>query len=127
MFEILIQQFLPQLAKILAFFIIFISGYTIINLKGGIPTRDNRIISKVESLIVICIGGGFLLLIAEPILEVTILSILYQYISFALPIALLLCGIALLKFDEKMTWDYSKYGWVCIIIAILWIVFILIL
>ena len=125
MFEEWAQQFLPQLAKILAFLIVFISGYKVIKLTGGIPTAGGQIVSKIGSLIIICVGGGFLLLIVEPILETTILSLLNQFVEFALPLAFLLGGIALLKFNEKMRWDYSKYGYVCIVIGTLWLVYTL--
>ena len=125
MSEFLIQQFLPQIAKILAFLIIFISSYTVINLKGGIPTKGNKIKSKIESLIIICIVGGILLLIVEPFLETIILSFLYRYVKFAIPIVILVGGIAILKFNQNMTWDYSKYGYGLLIFGILLIVFIL--
>jgi hypothetical protein len=125
MFEEWTQQFLPQLAKILAFLIVFISGYKVINLTGGIPTKDGQIVSKIKSLIIICVGGGFLFFIVEPFLESLILSLLNQFVEFTLPIAFLLGGFALLKFNEKMKWDYSKYGYVCIVIGILWLVYAL--
>ena len=126
MFEDWTQQFLPQLAKIFAFFIIFISGYKVITIVDGRPTNEmGRWISKIRSLIIICVCGVVLLLIVEPILEAIILSVLNQFVEFTLPLLLLLGGFALLKFDKEMKWDYSKYGHVCILIGILWIVYIL--
>lgn len=124
MFESITQLFLPQFAKVLAFLIIFISGYTVINLTGGIPTSGGKIVPKTKSLIIICIGGAFLLLVVEPILETIVLALLNQFVEYALPTILILGGIALLKFDEKMRWDYSKYGIGCILLGFLWIVLI---
>ena len=98
--------------------------YKVINLKGGIPTSGGKIVPKIESLIIICIGGLFLLLVVEPILETTVLSFLNQFVEYALPTILILGGIALLKFDEKMRWNYSKYGKGCIFLGFIWIVLI---
>ena len=125
MFEDMIQQLLPQLAKILAFFILFIVGYKVINFTGGIPTRGGKIVSKIKSLIIIGVGGACTLFILEPILEAMILSLLNQFVEFAVPIAFLLAGFALLKFNEKMRWDYSKFGYACIAIGILLLFYIL--
>lgn len=120
------QHLLPQLAKIFAFFIIFISGYKVIKIVNGRPTNElGQWISKIRSLIIICVGGVILLLIVEPILEAMILSVFNQFVEFTFPIFFLLGGFALLKFDKEMKWDYSKYGYVCILIGILWVVYIL--
>ena len=126
MLEDLVQQFLPQLAKVLAFLIIFISSYEVIKITGGRPTNEKgQWISKTRSLIKICVGGGFLLLIVEPILEDIILSFLNQFVEFTLPIAFLLGGVALLKFDKEMKGDYSKYGYWCIFIGISCLLYII--
>lgn len=125
MFEIFVLPFLPQLSKVLSVLLIFISGYTVINLNGGIPRKDNRIISKIESLFIIVTGWGILLFIIEPIVEGIIISLLYQYVKFALAFLFIIGGIAILVFDKKMKWDYSKYGYGCIVVGIIWSVFIL--
>ena len=119
MLEFLIKPYLPQLAKILAVFVVIISGYEVINISGGIPKVDNRYVSKNKSLIIMSISGVVLLLIIEPILESIILSLLNQYVELTLPMIVLSGGLALLKFDEKMRWDYSKHAYACIIIGIL--------
>ena len=111
MFENAIQEILPQLAKILAFFAVFISGYKVVDFKGGIPFINNKIISKRDSLIAIIIGGGILLLIIEPILESIILDILYNNVKYALSAAFLLGGFALLKLNEQVRWNYKTYGY----------------
>ena len=123
--EFLIKPYLPQLAKILAVFVVIMSGYEVINISGGIPKVDNRYVSKNKSLIIICISGGVLLLIIEPILESTILSILNQHVELTLPVIFLSGGLALLKFNEKMKWDYSKHAYACIIIGASWIAYTL--
>jgi hypothetical protein len=127
MFEDWTQQFfLLQLAKIFAFFIIFTSGYKVIKIVNGRPTNElGQWISKIRSLIIICVGGVILLLIIEPILEATILSVLNQFVEFTLPLLFLLGGFALLKFNKEMEWNYSKYGYVCILIGISGIVYII--
>ena len=119
MFENTIQELLPQLAKILAFFAVFISGYKVVNFKGGIPIENNKIISKRDSLIAIIIGGGILLLIIEPILESIIFDILYNNVKYALPAAFLLGGFALLRLNEQVRWNYKTYGYGSIFIGIL--------
>lgn len=125
MFENIIQGLFPQLAKILAFFVVFISGYTFVDFKGGIPIKNNRIISKFDSLIAIVVGGGILLLVVEPILETIILNFLNNNVKFALPTAFLLAGFAILKLNEKTRWNYSTYGYVCISVGIFWTTFAL--
>ncbi|MCK5661679.1 MAG: hypothetical protein KAH86_09980, partial [Methanosarcinales archaeon] len=91
--EFLIEPYLPQLAKILAVFVVIMSGYEVIDISGGIPKVDNRYVSKNKSLIIICISGGVLLLIIEPILESMILSILNQHVELTLPVIVLAGGL----------------------------------
>ena len=123
-FEEIPKYFLPQVAKLMAFLIIFISGIKVISLSGGIPRFDGEFVSKIKSLIIIFIGGIFLLLIVEPLLEYIFLLLLNKLILITIPIISILSGMAILQFDEEMKWDYSKYGYACIGIGILCIIYI---
>lgn len=123
MLENIIEPFLPQTATVISFLILFISGYKVINTAGGIPTTSNGIVSKFKSLIIILLGGIFTLFILEPLIENFILYLLYQIVPFVFPALLILVGLAILKFDENMRWDYSRYGYGCIIIGTIMILY----
>lgn len=118
MLDDFVYQFMPRIAEIFSYLIVFLIGFQLVEIKGGIPFVNGLFVARMDSLILLGGGSLFLLFVVEPAIEIMLLGILYEYVGYTIPLLVLLCGLAILKFDQTMRWDYSKYGYFLVIIGI---------
>lgn len=104
-------KFLPEISRLIAILVLFIIGSIFIKTEGGIPIVNGKLVTKIESIFWLVIGGLAIIFVIEPFLEKIIYSILLEFLEYTIPVLLITAGIALFKFDEKMRWDYSAYAY----------------
>ena len=98
--------------------LLIVIGIPLVSFKGGIPRIAGQIISKQISIIVLIILAVVVFSAIEPLTDLIAGLSLQQFPEYAIPSILLLSGLALLEFDNKMRWDYRIYSVPLLIIGI---------
>lgn len=120
MFEYLINTSLESIVKIETIFILFIVGGSIVDIRGGYPFIDGLFVSRIDTLVGLAISGLLILFVIDPLIENILFSYLTTNTSHAIPSLLVLAGVAILVFDQKMAWNFRNHGLVVLLAGICW-------
>ena len=107
------QEFI---AKITSALLLIIIGTPFVSFKGGIPRFRGIIVNKRLSLILLAILGLVILFVFDPLTNFIVRELIVKYTGLTIPVSILLGGIALFEFDQRMMWKY-KFYWLPILAA----------